>query len=264
MNKAVGKYAPKGRSELAQQVSQTVASKKVSFVAGGATVELSVKTVRDYLVTGNKDRISEQEIVMFINLCKFAGLNPWLREAYCIKYGSEPATMVVGKGAFEKRADANPLYDGLKAGIITLDEETGVQTYREGSFYLPGEAIVGGWAEVFRKDRSHSSRVEVPFDEYVGRKSDGTINGQWAKKPATMIRKVAVVQALREAFPGAFTGMYDAAEMPNVNEDDLVEGTIVQPAAQQQSASSAPVQQPEEAELPDAPEQEEQVSLNDL
>lgn len=53
-----------------------------------------------------------------------------------------------------------------------------------------------GWAEVFRKDRAHSSRVEVSFDEYVGRKNDGTINGQWSKKPATMIRKVAIVQAL--------------------------------------------------------------------
>lgn len=42
---------------------------------------------------------------MFINLCKYAGLNPWLKEAYCIKYGNEPATMVVGKEAFMKRAE---------------------------------------------------------------------------------------------------------------------------------------------------------------
>ena len=57
----------------------------VSFQANGATVELSPQIVRDYLVSGDKERVSMQEIVMFINLCKFNGLNPWLREAYCIK-----------------------------------------------------------------------------------------------------------------------------------------------------------------------------------
>ena len=31
--------------------------------------------------------------------------------------------------------------------------------------------------------------------------------------PATMIRKVALVQALREAFPSELSGMYDQSEM---------------------------------------------------
>ena len=35
----------------------------------------------------------------------------------------------------------------------------------------------------------------------------------WAKMPATMIRKVAIVSALREAFPDKFQGMYDQSEM---------------------------------------------------
>ena len=53
----------------------------------------------------------------------------------------------------------------------------------------------------------------VSFDEYVGRKSNGEINSQWKSKPATMIRKVALVQALREAFPDDFSGMYAGEEM---------------------------------------------------
>ncbi len=185
----------------------------VSFQANGATVELSPQIVRDYLVSGDKERASMQEIVMFINLCKFNGLNPWLREAYCIKYGNEPATMVTGKEAFEKRAENHPQHDGHRAGIIVYDEETGELTYRVGAFYITGEKIVGGWAEVYRKDQRQSTRVEVPFDEYAGRKKDGTLNRQWAAKPATMIRKVALVQALREAFPQTFGGMYDADEV---------------------------------------------------
>ena len=185
----------------------------VSFQANGATVELSPQIVRDYLVSGDKERVSMQEIVRFINFCKFNGLNPCLREAYCIKYGNEPATMVTGKEAFEKRAENHPQHDGHRAGIIVYDEETGELTYRVGAFYITGEKIVGGWAEVYRKDQRQSTRVEVPFDEYAGRKKDGTLNRQWAAKPATMIRKVALVQALREAFPQTFGGMYDADEV---------------------------------------------------
>ncbi len=35
----------------------------------------------------------------------------------------------------------------------------------------------------------------------------------WAAKPGTMIRKVALVQALREAFPEDLQALYDAEEM---------------------------------------------------
>lgn len=59
---------------------------KVEFEVAGEKVVLTPQTVRDYLVSGDKERVTMQEIVMFINLCRYAGLNPWLKEAYCIKY----------------------------------------------------------------------------------------------------------------------------------------------------------------------------------
>ena len=195
------------------------ASKMVKFDANGMTVELTPQIVRDYLVSGDKERVTMQELVMFINLCKFNGLNPWLKEAYCVKYGNEPATIVTGKEAFEKRAENHPQHDGHKAGIIVVAEDgsTG-PTYRVGAVKLPGEELVGGWAEVWRKDQKESTRIEVSFDEYAGRKKDGSLNRQWASKPATMIRKVALVQALREAFPKTFGGMYSAEEQDIANE----------------------------------------------
>lgn len=194
-------------------VGKPAALKKeeVQYVANGKPVTLSLNTVRNYLVSGDKERVTMQEIVMFMNLCKFTGLNPWLKEAYCIKYGNEPAALVVGKEAFFKRAEGNENYDGMDAGIVVMDA-SGEFTYRKGTMKLPEEKIIGGWAEVYRKDRGHSFRAEVSFEEYAGRKKDGTLNSQWSKKPATMIRKVAVVQALREAFPSALEGMYVAEE----------------------------------------------------
>lgn len=79
----------------------------------------------------------------------------------------------------------------------------------------------GGWAKVFIKGRETPEYQSVSFDEYVGRKKDGTINSQWSKKPATMIRKVAVVQALREAFPDKFQGLYAQEEFPDVSDVKL-------------------------------------------
>ena len=200
---------------VTNKIAKAASSKSaqvVEYESGGQKIKLSPQVVKDYLVSGNKDRVTMQELVMFLNLCKFQGLNPWLKEAYLIKYGNEPATIIAGKEAFEKRAEAHPQHDGHKAGIIVCVEETGEVEKRPGACALPGEKVVGGWAEVWRKDHANSTYIEVSFDEYAGRKSDGSLNRQWSSKPATMMRKVALVQALREAFPATFGGMYSADE----------------------------------------------------
>ena len=217
------------------------------YEANGMKVTLTPNVVRNYLVSGNKDRVTFEEVSMFINLCKFSGLNPWLKEAYCIKYGDEPAAMVVGKEAFLKRADNNPFYDGLEAGIIVFDDSTGEITYRKGTLTLPGEKIIGGYAEVWRKDKGHSYRSEVSFDECAVKKKDGTLNPQWYKKPATMIRKVALVQALKEAFPNSYGGMYTAEEQ-GVTETEYSPAEIIDP----QEQPTEPDEAPAPVEAPDA------------
>lgn len=238
---------------VANRLSKTAAQPKKDavaiFEANGMEVRLTPTIVKNYLVSGNKDKVTDQEVAMFINLCKYSGLNPWLKEAYCIKYGNEPATMVTGKEAFLKRAEAQPDYDGMAAGIVVADQNGEIQ-YRSGSVKLPDEELIGGWAEVYRKNRTHSTRIEVSFDEYAARKSDGTLNSQWSKKPATMIRKVALVQALREAFPASLGAMYAAEEVgreepetagmpepqPEVNADTgevVVDAEVVKPAPEE-------------------------------
>lgn len=204
---------------------------EITFIANGENITLTPETVKNYLVSGDKGKVTTQEIVMFMNLCKFNGLNPWLKEAYLIKFGNEPATIVAGKESFTKKAEANPKFDGFEAGIIVLDNETQELIYRNGSMKLPNETIVGGYAEVWRKDHGHSYREEVSFEEYAGRKKDGTLNRQWASKPATMIRKVALVHALREAFPGTLGGMYSAEEYGieepiDVDATEIVDATV--------------------------------------
>lgn len=211
---AVANSLTKKRTEMYQKSQVAV------YEVGGQKIELTPEIVKEYMVSGDKDRVSIKEVIMFMNLCKYSGLNPWAKEAYCIKYGNEPATMVVGKEAYMKRAEANESYDGFEAGIIVFDPEDAEIIYRKGSFRLPTEEIIGGWAKVWRKDKEHCFEAEVAFEEYAGRKKDGSLNSQWSKRPATMIRKVALVQALREAFPSSFGGIYSEEEnefIPEMN-----------------------------------------------
>ena len=83
--------------------------------------------------------------------------------------------------------------------------------------------------------------MEVSFDEYAGRKKDGSLNSQWSKKPATMIRKVAQVQALREAFPSNLAGLYTAEEQGQ-EEPAFVADIPAEQAQEPEATPEAPAQ----------------------
>ncbi len=165
---------------------------------------LTPEIVKKYI----NQNANEQEIYFFLELCKSQQLNPFMKEAFLIKYGqNDPASMVVAYQVFIKRAEKNPTYNGFKAGIIVLDGDKKI-TYREGAFYVEGEQILGGWCEVYRKDRSTPYRIEVAFNEYVGRKSNGDVTKTWRERPGTMIRKVPIAQAHRDAYPDDLGRLY--------------------------------------------------------
>lgn len=171
-------------------------------------------------------KATEREAHIFLQLCKSQKLNPFIGEVYLIKYSeNEKAQMVVGKETFAKRAERESGFDGFKAGIIIEGE--GALVYREGSLKLKDDTILGGWAEVYRSDRKIPFRAEVSMDEYRG---FGPI---WKEggKPSTMIRKVALVQALREAFPAVMAGLVDETEMDSVSREQVVEGELIDESA---------------------------------
>lgn len=222
----------------------------VEYESGGQMVKLSAGMIRQYLVSGGGN-VTDQEVMMFLSLCKFQHLNPFLHEAYLIKFGNSPATMVVGKDVFIKRARRSPDYIGKQAGVIVLDE-SGNLIEREGTLVLKSERLVGGWCKVFIRGYDTPEYASVSFDEYAGRKSNGELNNQWATKPATMIRKVAIVHALRDAFPEETAGMLAAEEMADaagvvMAESAANEVPIQIPAEETEKPSEAPAESVSEA-----------------
>ena len=193
----------------------------------GTTVEISRADVANYICPNATDK----EIALFLQLCAAQRLNPWVRDVHLVKYGDNPAQMITGKEVFTKRANANPDFEGYEAGVTFVDARGNVRQ-REGSavYAAAGETLVGGWCRCFVKGRK-------PYFDEVALEEYNTGKSLWAKKPATMIRKVALVHCLREAFPDSFAGLYSQEEM---GADDLPQ-QLAKPAA------SVEVEQPTSA-----------------
>ena len=181
--------------------------KPVKFDVAGRNVELSVALTQAYFCP----KASPAEAYIFNQWCSHVGLDPWRRECYLVKFGDDPATKLVAADVYKKRAEHNPRYQGKKDGVIVLDKD-GNLVDRVGAFVLDTDTIVGGWCKVFVKDYVEPVEARVSFKEYCKMK-DGKPAAQWRDRPATMINKVAMVHALRNAFPNDLGSMYVAEEM---------------------------------------------------
>lgn len=171
-------------------------------------------------------KATDQEVVVFLKMAQSLNLNPWAREVYLIKYAEgEPASYVIAEESYLKAAEQCSEYDGHEAGIVVKDAAGGT-TQLTGTLFVESDKaeLVGGWARVYRKDRKHPFYIAVNFKECAKYTREGKLNRYWGSMPATMIRKVALARALREAFPSRLGGMVTDAEY-----EELPEGTL--PAA---------------------------------
>lgn len=175
----------------------------------GMDVELTPMKVVELIVTGGNDP-DPRDVAVFMAKCQARRLNPLAGDCYMTTYknkrtGKVTTSVVVSKDYYMRTAGAQPTYRGFRAGIAV--NNNGNLVYRDGSMLMPGEYLLGGWAEVYDERWEHPLRAEVSKEEY------DTGQSLWADKPATMCRKVALVQALREAYPAAYAGLYDQSEI---------------------------------------------------
>ena len=162
------------------------------------------ETIREYLCP----LATDQELAYVMNICKNTGMNPFVRDVDIIKYSEDkPAQIVTRKDWFFKTANSQPTYQGMDHGVIV--KRSGEIVYQNGAFTAPGDALLGAWAEIFVTGR-WPHRSEVTLSEYDKGQSN------WKTMKATMINKVAKVQALRECFPEKFQGIIDESELVSI------------------------------------------------
>lgn len=218
-------------------------TKKVNFDVNGEVVELTGSMVKNFLVKG-QGNVTDQEIIMFINLCKYQKLNPFINEAYLVKFGSQPAQIIVSKEAFMKRAENNEFFKGVKAGIIVERDNELVEI--EGAIKLEKDKLIGAYATVYRSDRDEPITVKISLDEF------GKNQATWKQMPMNMIRKTAIVNALREAFPNSVGAMYTEEEIQANNNDHKQVAEEVDYKQATKTLPEVELKSMEEAEVPEA------------
>lgn len=181
-------------------------------------IKLSVPLIRRYIATPAKDKESGQEIqpsdeecVKFLMLCKARRLNPFEGDAFMVPFWDgrlrrHAWSLITAHSAFLKRAELHPKYDGMESGVIVQDKDGNI-VERKGDFRLNTDTLLGGWAIVYHKDKSHPKVSRVRLATY--KKEFGV----WMGDPEGMICKVAEAQGLRDSFPTMIGGMFLRDEM---------------------------------------------------
>lgn len=219
--------------------------------------------------------LTEKQVGQALSLIKGRNLNPLANEVYIVAYktktGGTEFSLIVSKEAFLKRAAQNPNYEGFEAGVVTVDDE-GIMHERKGAIMLPGDTLVGGWARVYRKN------FKVPVEIFVSREEYDKKKSTWNSMPATMIRKTALVNALREAFPEDLGNMYtedDGGEtfdrikditpqVPQESREDVVARKMAQIEQFNREQETSYVTPEMETEAPHEPIQGELLDDNEL
>ena len=216
---------------------------KVNYKIGEEEITVTRQDVMD--IYQGKVALVDKDIDNFLRLCKYQRLNPFLGDVYITKEYGYYARFPVKKEFVLKRANKNPDYRGMQSGITII--RNGIQMDIDGYIRAyQNDVLVGGWAKVYRKDFVCPFYINVPLSLYGGR------GGMWNDSPELMIRKVAIVQAMREAFPDDFNQLYEMDEMlfqtkeENHEAGEKAQSQQAQPPVhpvQNQQAKQQPVQQ---------------------
>jgi phage recombination protein Bet len=156
-------------------------------------------------------KLTESEFQYFVGLGKAAGLNPFLREIWSVKYDERsPAQVFIGRDGYRKAAQAHHEYDYHQCDAVYENDVFEVQDGIVKHAYKLTQrgALIGAYCIAKRHKSSRPMYVFVEVKEYSTGKS------VWSQKPATMIKKVAESQCLRACFQDLLGGTYGEEEMP--------------------------------------------------
>ncbi len=160
--------------------------------------------IRDGLVDLIKKQIakgaSDDELKIFLNVCKTRGLDPFARQIYAIKMAGQ-MTIQVSIDGFRLIAERSGKYAGQLGPFWCADNGEWVDVWLSKS--PPAACKVA----VLRNDFKEPLWGTANLDAY----SQNTM--LWKKMPSHMIAKVAESLALRRAFPAELSGLYTREEM---------------------------------------------------
>jgi len=179
-----------------------------------STIVPVTKQMCDDFLFSQETKLTETQKTMFYNLAMQFSLNPFKREIYAIKYG-QGFNYVTGYQVYVSRAEATGLLNGWHVEPIADDKGL----------------LVGAQITIYRKDWNNPFVWVVSLAEF--RKDQNN----WKTMPEFMIKKVAIGQGFRLAFPNELGGMpYLAEEIEGITPHN---GQTTKPPVTQPESKSA-------------------------
>lgn len=175
----------------------------VYTMANGDEMRLTFNMVRNYLVTGRRELVTEQELMFFMHECKARKLNPFLRQCWLIKYSEKEAAQIV-ESIHHKRAKAmtHPTCEGWERGIIVQTKDGEIK--RTKGLIGKDETLIGAYFSAIPKGWKVPYELEINLDGYIKKTRDGAVTAFWSKeKQPSQLMKVVESQGLSALWGGA-------------------------------------------------------------
>lgn len=150
---------------------------------------------------------TNDELALFLEVCRSSGLDPFRRQIYAIVRGSGDKRQM----SIQTGIDGYRLLAARTGDLAGIDDPV----------YDAEETEHPAWARVTVWRWSHDQRVPYTatarWKEYAA-VYDGKPSGKWRDMPYLMLGKCAEALALRRAFPAELSGVYTPDEMAQADE----------------------------------------------
>jgi hypothetical protein len=192
-------------------------------------------------------KLNDEEFKFFMGMGIALGASPFAKEIFAVKYGQEPASIIVARALYRRKAQEQPDYGGCI-----------IETVYPGEVFKPNliDPLKTEHTPNYEKRREQEEAGIMPYGAYfIGIYRDGRIpiwhfcatkeyikyirdkqTGEtrptkfWKESPGTMIKKVVDSQGHRLMYQGVFRG--------TMTEDDI-------------EASAHKIESPEDSESTD-------------
>ena len=163
------------------------------------------------------EKATPEEFAYFLNVAKYTGLNPFLKEIYFVKNDKGQTTIITGRDGYLTIAKRDPRFRGIHSMEVCEKDEFEM-SFIEGKMtvskhlitdFMDRGEIIGAWA-CGRMDGQDPVTIFASMKEYD--KSKNALGGKiWKQYTSSMIRKVAESMVLKRI--AGISGLVTEAEI---------------------------------------------------